>query len=87
MSPTGTLQMTKRNVLRKIATVFDPLGFICPIVVLAKILLQELWTRGHDWDEQIQDELASRVGKWFDELDMLGTSVFAMWNLLRKHKS
>ena len=36
-------QTTKRNILRKIATIFDPLGFVCPYVVVAKILLQKLW--------------------------------------------
>jgi len=36
------LPVTKRNVLRKAATVFDPLGFVGPFVIKAKILLQEL---------------------------------------------
>ena len=35
-------QTTKRNILRKIATIFDPLGFVCPYVVVVKILLQAL---------------------------------------------
>ena len=35
-------QTTKRNVLRKVATIFDPLGCVCPYVIMAKILLQEL---------------------------------------------
>ena len=35
-------QTTKRNVLRKVATIFDPLGFVCPYIIVAKILLQEL---------------------------------------------
>ena len=36
-------QLTKRNILRKIATIFNPLGFVSPFIVVAKILLQELW--------------------------------------------
>ena len=47
-------QTTKRNVLRKVATIFDPLGFVCPWVIVAKILLQELWMRGYDWDDKVQ---------------------------------
>ena len=39
------LHLTKRNVLRKIATIFDLLGFVGPFVMKAKILLQELWWR------------------------------------------
>ena len=49
--------ITKRSVLKK--TVFDPLGLVSPFVVQAKIMLQELWNRGYDWDEEVQDEVAS----------------------------
>ena len=42
--------VTKQNVLSKIATILDPLGFISPVVVKAKIILQELWSRGYEWD-------------------------------------
>ncbi len=73
MTSPGRLQLTKRNVLRKIATVFDPLGFIGPFVVVAKILLQELWARGYEWDDEIQDELATRIVTWFDQLESLST--------------
>lgn len=59
------LPVTKRNVLRKVATVFDPLGFVGPFVIKAKILLQELWARGYAWDDVIHDEIASRIGSWY----------------------
>ncbi|PFX13132.1 hypothetical protein AWC38_SpisGene22811 [Stylophora pistillata] len=48
-------QATKRNVLGKVGTIFDSLGFVCPYVVVAKILLEELWWRGYDWDDEVQD--------------------------------
>jgi hypothetical protein len=64
-------QTTKRNVLRKVATIFDPLGFVCPYVIVAKILLQELWMRGYDWDDEVQDEIANKIGDWFEQLKSL----------------
>ena len=67
-------QLTKRNILRKIATIFDPLGFVSPFTVVAKILLQELWARGYGWDDEIADEIALRIAaKWFDQLKQLNT--------------
>ena len=57
------LPVTKRNVLRKVATVFDPFGFVGPFVIKAKILIQQLWSRGYDWDDVIHDEIASRYQK------------------------
>ena len=69
---TTEAQLTKRDVLRKGATIFDPLGFVSPFVVKAKILLQELWSRGYDWDDVIHDEIASRIGSWYEQLKGLG---------------
>jgi hypothetical protein len=65
------LKITKRHVLKKIATVFDLLGFVSPVVVQAKILLQELWSRGYEWDEPVTDELANLIGNWFNRLSSL----------------
>jgi hypothetical protein len=65
------LKVTKRHVLKKIATVFDPLGFVSPVVVQAKILLQELWSRGYEWDKPVTDELANLIGNWFNRLSSL----------------
>ena len=36
-------ELTKRDFLKKMATLFDPLGFLSPFVVRAKVLMQELW--------------------------------------------
>ena len=64
-------QTTKRNVLRKVATNFDPLGFVCPYVIMAKILLQELWMRGYDWDDEVQDAIEDKIGDWLKKLKSL----------------
>ena len=53
-------QTTKRNVLRKVATIFEPLGFACSYVIMAKILLHELWMRGYDWNDEVRDEIADK---------------------------
>ena len=66
------LPLTERNVLRRVATVFDPLGFVGPFVIKAKVLLQELWSRGYDWDDVVCDEIARRMESWFEQLRSLG---------------
>ena len=38
----GELSLTKRNILRVIAKVFEPLGLISPVVIEMKVLFQEL---------------------------------------------
>ena len=62
---------TKRSFLKKIATLFDPLGLLSPYTVRAKFLLQEMWASGVDWDEPISTILSLRASQWFDELAVL----------------
>ena len=62
---------TKRSFLKLIATLFDPLGFLSPYIIRAKILMQEIWICGLDWDDTLPDELSSKVTSWFSELTML----------------
>lgn len=47
---------TKREVLGEIAKLFDPLGILSPIVVLAKLVMQQLWRKKLDWDDEIPSE-------------------------------
>ena len=44
---------------------FDPLGLVSTFVIVAKMLLQELWSRGYDWDDVIVDEVANKISEWF----------------------
>ncbi|XP_039315197.1 uncharacterized protein LOC120359860 [Solenopsis invicta] len=47
---------TKRSILSRIALIFDPLGLLGPSVIIAKLLMQELWRSKLDWDESISNE-------------------------------
>ena len=60
--------LSKRSILPKIAMLFDPMGFLAPHVIRAKILLQEMWTSGLDWDDLLDQSQARRVKRWLEEL-------------------
>lgn len=44
---------TKRDILRQSSKIYDPLGFLTPVTIRAKILLQDLWQRQFNWDEPL----------------------------------
>jgi len=52
---------TKREVLQVIASVFDPLGYFSPTVLMAKLFIQELWKEKWEWDTNLNDE---KLHKW-----------------------
>ena len=45
------MKYSNRNFLKKIATLFDPIGLLAPFTIRAKMLLQNMRTAGLDWDE------------------------------------
>lgn len=49
--------ITKRTILSNIAKLFDPLGFLSPIIITAKILMQELWTLKLNWDDPLPESI------------------------------
>ena len=63
--------LIKRTFLSKISTLFNPLGFVTPFVVRAKILVQEVWISGIDWDDQHPENILNKTKKWFVELQHL----------------
>ena len=68
------INLTKRKFLSKISTLFDPLGFVTPLVVRAKVLMQEVWISGIDWDDQLPENISDKAKKWFAELQELGNT-------------
>ncbi|XP_043865270.1 uncharacterized protein LOC122757385 [Drosophila mojavensis] len=49
--------ITKRTILSVASSLFDPLGLVAPIIVTAKIILQELWIVKLQWDESVPQNL------------------------------
>ncbi|XP_046145484.1 uncharacterized protein LOC123988783 [Osmia bicornis bicornis] len=61
---------TKRSILSQIAHLFDPLGLLGPVIILAKLIMQELWKANLNWDESIPQSLHK---KWTNLKEALPT--------------
>ncbi|XP_055841189.1 uncharacterized protein LOC129908595 [Episyrphus balteatus] len=45
--------LTKRSVISIIARLFDPAGWLAPVIITAKIIMQQVWRDGTSWDQEI----------------------------------
>ena len=66
--------ITKRQLLSNAAKLFDPVGWLDPIVINFKILLQKFWTRGVDWDEKLPSDLLEEWNVLKHDLQHLSAS-------------
>ena len=62
---------TKRSLLSSIALLFDPLGMLAPFTIRAKIIMQEIWMLGADWDDELPPQLEGRIQDWYDQLQLV----------------
>lgn len=67
----GELSPTKREVLRVLMSIFDPLGLVSHFLIFLKILLQDIWRSKIEWDEQISDKLLERWHIWLEVLPLV----------------
>ncbi|XP_055714978.1 uncharacterized protein LOC129809187 [Phlebotomus papatasi] len=64
----GRQMPTKREMLRVIMSVFDPLGFLGTYMVRSKIMMQEVWKQEISWDDEIKENLHAQ---WLDWINFL----------------
>ena len=55
---------TKGGISSAVSLIFDPMSLIAPINVKIKLLIQELWKRGLNWDNKFPDNLLRQWNVW-----------------------
>ncbi|GFY40526.1 uncharacterized protein TNIN_134281 [Trichonephila inaurata madagascariensis] len=60
-----------REVLSLTQGMFDPLGFLTPVLLTAKLLLQEMWACGVGWDTPLTENVKRKFLKWYNGLEVL----------------
>ena len=58
---------TKRSLISLYSRVFDPMGLLTSFLMIPKLLFQELWTRGLDWDQPLDADIANSWEIWKHE--------------------
>ncbi|XP_030834543.1 uncharacterized protein LOC115921321 [Strongylocentrotus purpuratus] len=66
--------LTRRGILATVASVYDPLGLIAPVVLAGRMILQEMCKQKMDWDHPVPDYLRTRWEIWRQEILKLETA-------------
>lgn len=74
-------KVTKRTVLSIVSGIFDPLGLIAPVVISAKIFLQEMWFRKLEWDDTLPADLLDWWSSYFAGLVRLREISIPRWTM------
>ncbi len=64
---------TRRGVLSTVASIFDPLGFVAPIILKGKQILQRMCQDKVGWDDSLPDDLRPRWEAWLQDLHNLSS--------------
>ncbi|XP_070517916.1 uncharacterized protein [Cardiocondyla obscurior] len=58
--PSKITTFSKKNIASDIARIYDPLGLSAPVIIKAKIILQEIWLLKIGWDKPLPDSLQQK---------------------------
>ena len=62
---------TRRGVLSTLNSVYDPLGFVAPVLIQGKWLLRDLTTQAVGWDEPLPEQKRKEWETWRNSLNAL----------------
>ena len=57
-------QLTKRNILSELASVYDPTGLISPAHLIGKVFYREICESKLPWDESVPQTIKRKWEKW-----------------------
>ncbi|KAL6484006.1 hypothetical protein MHYP_G00088790 [Metynnis hypsauchen] len=62
---------TRRGILSVVSSVYDPMGFLAPLLLPVKLILRDLCKEKRSWDEEIPEKPRRMWQKWIADLDKL----------------
>lgn len=70
---------TKRKVLSKIGKLYDPNGYLGPVIMKGKLIIQDLWKDKLDWDQEIKGALNEKWQSFNENLKDIKTISINRW--------
>ena len=64
MFPEAPPKVTKREMLRFLSSIYDPLGLVSPVFLLGKFLYQEVCDQHFPWDQSVPENIRRQWKKF-----------------------
>lgn len=82
-----SLPETKRTILSLIAKLFEPLGWVTPVTINAKVFMQSLWRLKLGWDERVPVDILNQWKKIYASFTSLRGLQVTRWTGQGSHVS
>ncbi|XP_045541691.1 uncharacterized protein LOC106718201 isoform X2 [Papilio machaon] len=69
--PSQIGKLTKRSILSLTQRIFDPIGILCPITLVPRLILQEIWNKKLAWDDELPSNIETQFHEWYDNMYLL----------------
>ncbi|XP_072392412.1 uncharacterized protein [Diabrotica undecimpunctata] len=78
--------ITKRQILSTISQIYDPLGILSPVIIISKIIIQQLWSLKLPWDEPVPETIFIKWFQFYNQLPILNQLKIPRLAVGRTHK-
>lgn len=75
----GRVIPTKRDFLKFVMSIFDPLGILSAYTIKSKMLLQTIWRSGIGWDQQLTEKDFNEWLNWLQDIKQLPNLRVPRW--------
>ncbi|XP_075163831.1 uncharacterized protein LOC142236501 [Haematobia irritans] len=70
---------TKRQILSEISKLFDPAGWLCPYILLAKLLMRDIWVSKIDWDDSLNSQILESWNRFVEAYSNIEEMQIPRW--------
>lgn len=68
LHPSKEICITKSQVLSEIASIYDPIGWIGPVITTAKLFMKSLWLNNLGWSDELTEDMRNDWQEFRDKL-------------------
>lgn len=74
------IKFTKRAILKEIASLYDPNGYLAPVVIVPKMLMQSIWRLNDiNWDDEVPHSIKKEWVDFYSNLSLLSSFKLKRW--------